>query len=226
MTFNRYRFFGYGARAALRNALALVFVLWPLVGWAEDDMPDKTVIAFGDSLTQGFGLPEAQGFVPQLQAWLADQGQPVRVVNAGVSGDTTAGGAARIAWTLAEPADLVIVALGGNDVLRGLDPGQARANLTMILQTLQGAGVPAMLVGMRAPGNFGADYQAQFDAIYPDLAAQFDVPLYPFFLAALEGDAPTDILAYLQPDGLHPTGDGVARIVADMGPVVQAALAD
>ncbi len=211
----------HGARRALRNMVALVFLTLPMGVLAQD----RTIIAFGDSLTQGYGLPQAEGFVPQLETWLQAQGEDVRVVNAGVSGDTTAGGAARIAWTLAEPADLVIVALGGNDVLRGLDPAQARANLTAILEAVTATQTPAMLVGMRAPGNYGADYKAQFEAIYPDLSQAFEAPLYPFFLQAIEGAQPSDILEFLQPDGLHPNAEGVGRIVQDMGPMVRAVLA-
>jgi len=220
MAFGKLVSLQHGALCGLRNMVALVFLTLPAVVVAQD----KTLIAFGDSLTQGYGLPQADGFVPQLESWLLDQGQSVRVVNAGVSGDTTAGGAARIAWTLAEPADLVVVALGGNDVLRGLDPDQARMNLTMILEAVTATNTPAMLVGMRAPGNYGEDYKSRFEAIYPDLAAQYDIPLYPFFLQALEGDQPTDILQFLQPDGLHPSAIGVGMIVDDMGPSVLAAL--
>lgn len=179
-----------------------------------------TITALGDSLTHGYGLAQGDGFVPQLQEWLADQGADVRVINAGVSGDTTAGGRARVDWALADGPDAVIVALGGNDVLRGLPADAARENLAAILAAA--APQPVLLVGIAAPGNFGAAYQAEFDALYTDLAQEYDTLLYPDFLAPLR-DAQSDATArsqWVQADGIHPNRDGVARIVADMGPMV------
>lgn len=181
-----------------------------------------TVAALGDSLTQGYGLPQEQGFVPQMQAWLIAQGADVVLINAGVSGDTTAGGAARIGWTLTPEVDALIVALGGNDLLRGLDPATSRANLEAILQAA--AGVPVLLVGMQAPGNYGPDYKAAFDALYPDLAAQYGTLYVESFLGGISapGADPAEALPYLQGDGIHPNAEGVARIVEAMGPVVLA----
>ena len=181
-----------------------------------------TIAALGDSLTQGYGLAQADGFVPQLQAWLDDQGADVRLINAGVSGDTTAGGAARVAWTLTPDVDAMIVALGGNDMLRGIDPAEARSNLDTILRTAQQAGVDVLLVGMRAPGNFGADYQAEFDAIYPALARDYGTVFAQDFLAAITADGrdPSVVRTRMQADGIHPNATGVALIVRALGPAV------
>ncbi len=183
-----------------------------------------TVAALGDSLTQGFGLPAEDGFVPQLQVWLTDHGADVVVLNAGVSGDTTAGGLARLDWTLGPEVDAMIVTLGGNDLLRGLDPAEVRGNLDAILTGAEARGVRVLLVGMRATGNYGADYKAEFDAIYPELAARHGAALYPFFFEGLLSgtDEQTAREAYMQPDGIHPNAAGVARIVAAMGPAVLA----
>lgn len=181
-----------------------------------------TIAALGDSLTQGYGLAQSDGFVPQLQAWLDGQGADVRLINAGVSGDTTSGGAARVAWTLTPDVDAMIVALGGNDMLRGSDPGLARDNLDTILRTAQAAGVDVLLVGMRAPGNFGADYKAEFDAIYPALAQEYGTVYAPDFLAAIiaGGTDPAVVGDRMQADGIHPNAKGVALIVKDLGPAV------
>lgn len=180
-----------------------------------------TIVAFGDSLTQGYGLPVEEGFVPQLRAWLAAQGQEVDLMNAGVSGDTTAGGLARIEWTLTPDVDGLILALGGNDLLRGLDPALSRANIEGILQVTQAAGIPVLLVGMQAPGNYGPDYQAAFEAIWPDLAAQYDALYFESFFKGLgEGDLAA-ARQFFQDDGIHPNAEGVALIVDAMGPAVQ-----
>ena len=181
-----------------------------------------TLAALGDSLTQGYGLPEEEGFVPQLRGWLAENGAPgVEVINAGVSGDTSAGGLARIGWTLGDDVDGLIVALGANDVLRGIQPEVTEANLDGILAAADDAGVPVLLSGMRAPGNYGPEYKADFDAIYPELAEKHDAILHPFFLRGLgSGEAMTGARSLMQPDGLHPNPEGVARIVADIGPYV------
>jgi acyl-CoA thioesterase-1 len=178
--------------------------------------------ALGDSLTQGYGLPQSDGFVPQLDDWLAGQGAEVEIINAGVSGDTTAGGAARVGWTLTPEVDGLIVALGANDFLRGIDPAVARANLDTILSEAETAGLPVLLVGFRAPGNFGPDYKADFDAIYPDLAQTYGTLYAQDFFAgmAAAGAEPADLSALFQPDGLHPNAEGVARIVAGLGPAV------
>ncbi len=181
-----------------------------------------TIAALGDSLTQGYGLVEEQGFVPQLQRWLEAQGADVRLINAGVSGDTTAGGAARVAWTLTPEVDAMIVALGGNDLLRGIDPAVSRGNIEAILREAQAQGVDVLLVGMEAPGNYGADYKAQFDAIYPELSQAYGTLYLDSFFAGF-GEAaedPAQLRDVMQGDGIHPNADGVAQIVEGIGPKV------
>ncbi|MGJ8615679.1 MAG: arylesterase [Sulfitobacter sp.] len=196
-----------------------------VLSFASAAQADEVVIAaLGDSLTQGYGLPVEDGFVPQLQRWLADAGADVRLVNAGVSGDTTAGGLARVDWTLTPDVDGMIVTLGGNDLLRGLDPGQARSNIAGILQAADTADVEVLLVGMQAPGNLGAEYKTQFDQLYPDLAEEYDTLFHKSFFAGLvEDDAPFDPVAlqvFFQSDGIHPNAEGVTKIVARIGPEV------
>jgi len=207
----------------IRNVLAAGFVA---LGGAAASEP-VTIATLGDSLTQGFGLREAEGFVPQMAAWLDAQGQDVEMINAGVSGDTTQGGLSRVAWTLTPEVDAMIVALGGNDLLRGIDPALSRANIEGILKVAADAGVEVLLVGMEAPGNYGPDYKAAFDALYPDLAAAYGAVFYDSFFAAFEGqgDVPADLGVFIQPDGIHPSAQGVEAIVADMGPSVLALIA-
>lgn len=185
---------------------------------------DEVVIAaLGDSLTQGYGLPNGDGFVPQLNAWLEAQNVAVDVRNAGVSGDTTAGGLSRVDWTLTDDVDGLIVALGGNDYLRGLDPAMSRQNLEGILTAAQTKGVPVMLVGLRAGSNYGPDYKAEFDSIYIDLAAEYDALLFPEFFEGLrDASAAGDLTSFMQADGIHPNVAGVAKIVDAMGPTVRA----
>lgn len=186
-----------------------------------------TLVALGDSLTAGYGLAEGEGLVPQLEGWLKANGVEAVVVNAGVSGDTTAGGLSRLEWSLTPETDALMVTLGGNDMLRGLPPEEARANIAGILAGAKAKGLPVLIVGMQAPGNYGVDYKSAFDAVYPDLAAEYGATLYPFFfqgLAAGNTD-PAALRAFMQDDGIHPTAEGVGRIVADLGPAVQAFLA-
>ena len=173
------------------------------------------ILDFGDSLTAGYGLPESQAFPARLEAWLRRQGISARVVNAGVSGDTTAGGLARLDWALADKPDLVILALGANDALRGIDPAIVRANLDKMMRKIEAAGARLLLLGMRAPPNWGEAYRRDFDLIFPDLAHAHRVPLYPFIL---EGVAMQPQLN--QADGLHPNARGVAVMVDHVGPVV------
>ncbi len=182
------------------------------------------IVALGDSLTAGYGLHTQDGFVPQLQAWLDTNATDVTVVlrNAGVSGDTTAGGLSRTDWTLTPDVDAMIVTLGGNDYLRGIDPASSRENLHDILSKAQAADVDVLLVGMRVGGNYGADYQSAFEGMYPDLAALFDAPLYPSFFHALTAAAGSqaNIIEFMQDDGIHPNAKGVRKIVSDIGPAV------
>ena len=181
------------------------------------------ITAFGDSLVQGFGLPQGEGLVPQLEAWLRAKGADVSVANAGVSGDTTAGGAARIDWTLSDQPDAMVVLLGGNDLLRGLPPEQSRANLHQILSSAHARGVGLVLIGMKAPLNYGMDYKTAFDAIYTDLAAEFDAPLIEDAFAGMRleaGEDPQGWQVFMQADGIHPNREGVAANVAVIGPIV------
>ncbi len=188
---------------------------------------EVVIAALGDSLTQGYGLPAEEGFVPQLQAWLDAEGVEAKIVNAGVSGDTTAGGRARVDWTLTPEVDAMIVTLGGNDMLRGLDPAQARGNIDDILAAAKRAEGEVLLVGMSAPGNYGAGYKADFEALYPDLAEAHGTQFYPDFFTGLlaeeKGAASArseTIQRYFQGDGIHPNAEGVALIVEDIGPAV------
>ena len=205
----------YGAKSAVLN-IGLV-----TIAATSAQAEPVTVAALGDSLTAGYGLDTADGLVPQLQAWLDAQGVDVIVVNAGLSGDTTAGGLARVDWTLTDDVDAMIVALGANDYLRGLPPAVARENLNGIMAAAEAKGVETLIVGLDVGANYGADYKAEFDAIYPDLSAQYDAPLAPSFFAALIAQGGQDgLLGYLQGDGLHPTAEGVEIIVATLGPAV------
>lgn len=184
---------------------------------------DKVVLAFGDSLMAGYQLGPGEGFVPQLQAALAKAGTPCLVHNAGVSGDTSAQGRARLAWVLASlktKPDLAIVELGANDMLRGLDPAQAQANLDAILAELKKRRIKVLLAGMRAAPNLGHDYMVRFDGLYPALSKKYRVPLYPFFLAGVAGQRRLQIA-----DGMHPNPQGVKVIVAGILPAVRADLA-
>ncbi|SHK88236.1 acyl-CoA thioesterase-1 [Roseovarius marisflavi] len=205
----------YGAGRALGKAIA-AFLMLVSPAWAGP----VTVLALGDSLTQGYGLVEDQGFVPQMQKWIADQGVDARVVNGGVSGDTTAGGAARVEWSLTPEVDAMIVTLGGNDLLRGLDPAMSRGNIEKILTVAEAKGIEVLLVGMAAPGNYGAEYKADFDAIYPELSEAYGTLYAENFFAGLGEGAPADLQAYFQADGIHPNAEGVARIVEALGPSV------
>lgn len=183
-----------------------------------DPSPEPvTIVAFGDSLTAGYMLQPNQSFPAQLQMALEAKGHKVSIVNAGVSGDTTAGGLDRLAWTLQPVPDAVILELGANDALRGSDPAKARANLDSMLTTLKQSNIPVLLAGMKAPSNWGTEYVAAFDTIYPDLAAKHGVPLYPFFMDGVALNA-----KLTQPDGLHPTADGIAEIVKRILPDVEA----
>ena len=181
-----------------------------------------TVAALGDSLTQGFGLPAEQGFVPVLEAWLEAGGQDVELINAGVSGDTTAGGLSRVAWTLTPEVDALIVALGGNDLLRGLDPVVSRDNLDQILAFASERDLPVLLVGIEAPANYGPEFKTAFDGMFPALSEKYGALLYPSFLAPLttELDQAEALRAYMQPDGIHPNAAGVQVIVDAIGPKV------
>lgn len=200
----------------LRLALALFAIaLFP----ASAQAADKLVVAFGDSLTAGYRLPPGKGFAPQLEAALRRSGVAARVHNAGVSGDTTAQGKARLAWVLASlkaKPDLVIVELGANDMLRGLEPARAEKNLDAILGELRRRQIKVLLAGMVAAPNLGGDYAQQFNPIYARLAAKHRAALYPFFLQGVVGDRSLHI-----GDAIHPNERGVAVIVRGILPQVR-----
>ena len=177
------------------------------------------LLALGDSLTAGYGLAQEDAFPAQLETALRARGHAVAVLDAGVSGDTTAGGRARLDWVLADDPDAAIVALGGNDGLRGLDPAGTRATLTAIVERLRGEGIPVLIAGMLAPPNLGPDYGAAFNAVFPEVAEETGALLYPFFLEGVAAEP-----ALNQPDGIHPTAEGVAVMVAGILPAVEALL--
>ncbi|WP_240002332.1 arylesterase [Oleisolibacter albus] len=178
-----------------------------------------TIVTLGDSLSAGYKLPREAAFTSQLEAALKARGYDVRVPNTGVSGETTAGGLSRLDWLLADKPDMVIVELGANDGLRGIDPAATRANLDRILTRLKEKGVAVLLAGMLAPRNLGPEYARAFDALYPDLAKAHGVAFHPFFLEGVAMDP-----ALNQEDGMHPTAEGVAVIVRNILPGVIAVL--
>jgi acyl-CoA thioesterase I len=178
------------------------------------------ILALGDSLTAGYGLPKSEGFTERLQDALRAEGRNVLVINAGVSGDTSSGGHARLDWALADKPDALLLELGANDGLRGMEPKVTRANLDAILDKLTGMGIPVLFAGMRAPPNLGEEYGAEYSAVFTDLAAKYGVVFYPFFLDGVAGDP-----ALNQPDGIHPNPDGVAIVVERILPAVRKVLA-
>ena len=185
---------------------------------ARENRPVKMVV-LGDSLSAGLGLSAPAAFPARLQKALQSKGIAVDMVNAGVSGDTSSGGRDRLDWSVPEGTQAVIVELGANDALRGVDPKVTRSALTDILTRLKARGIAVLLCGMYAPPNYGADYSASFNAIYPDIAKQFGVPLYPFFLEGVATEAKLN-----QADGIHPTAEGVDTIVRNILPAVEAFL--
>ena len=206
--------------ASLWIMLAACLLLAPLHGIAAETQP-PVIVAFGDSLTAGLGLPQDQAFPAQLEAALKARGTEATVVNAGVSGDTAAAGLARLDWSLPDNASAVIIELGANDALQGVPPEGTKQALAKIIKTVQARGLPILLAGMEAPPNMGKDYADQFRAIYVDLAERYHVLLYPFFL---EGAAMNDGMT--QGDGLHPNAKGVAAIVENILPKVEELLAE
>ena len=186
-----------------------------------------TLVALGDSLTAGYGLADqTQGFVPVLEGWLKAKGHDVVVQNAGVSGDTTAGGLARVGWALGPDTDALIVTLGGNDLLRGIDPAASKANLDGILKEAAARNLPVLLVSMKAPGNFGPEYKAAFDGMYGELAATYGSMLAEDFFGGLRAAGadpadPASFAKFMQADGMHPNPEGVKLIVEGLGPKVE-----
>jgi acyl-CoA thioesterase-1 len=209
--------FPYGALGRLVYALLLM-----AAAAAPAAAKDVHVLAFGDSLTAGYGLPPGQGFAPQLEAALRRHGVRAFVTDAGVSGNTAAQGRARLKWTLEglrEKPDLAIVALGANDMLRGLPPRQTRADLDAIVTELKRRGIPVLIAGMLAAPNLGGRYRSEYDSIFPALAREHGATLYPFFLAGVAGNP-----ALALPDRMHPNFQGIKRMVSGITPTVLRAL--
>jgi acyl-CoA thioesterase-1 len=200
----------------LETVLALA-VMFMMAGLAPaQPAPAARLLVLGDSLTAGFGLPQDQAFPAKLQAWLKGTGLDVTVINAGVSGDTSAGGLARLDWAIGnDPPEFALVELGANDALRGLSPQALYDNLDKIITRLQAKKVKVLLAGMYAPRNYGSEYDKEFDAVYPRLAKAHGVPLYPFFLEGVAGNAGLN-----QADGIHPNASGVDAIVGRLGPEI------
>jgi acyl-CoA thioesterase-1 len=210
-------------RSAIRHAVfAIIYATVMAVVWpgAQASQRETVIVAFGDSLVAGYQLAPGVAFPAQLQDKLREEGVNARVVNAGVSGDTTADALARLDWALPDDADAVIVELGANDALRGFDLGETRRALDEILKKLKARDLPVLLAGMEAPRNYGEDYSQRFRAMFTDLAEKHDVLFYPFFL---EGVAMNPALN--QPDGIHPTAEGVAVIVENILPKVRKLIA-
>jgi len=200
------------------NLARLLLLACLLVSAQAAAVPVK-IMAFGDSLFAGYGVADSDNFPTQLQRALKADGKDVVVINAAVSGDTTADGLARLDWSLADKPGLVLLELGANDALRGLDPDRAKANLDKILARLKAADIPVLICGMIAPKNLGPDYGAKFDPMYLELATRYQAPLYPFILDGVALDP-----ALSQADGMHPNPRGVAVIVSKMLPYVERAL--
>ena len=201
---------GYVKQLVKTSAFLLTLIaIWPA------QAKDPVVLTFGDSLTAGYGLPRADGFVAQLQAALKRSGKAVRVKNGSVSGDTTSSGRARLAWILNEAVDLVIVELGANDALLGIPPRVTRKNLGAILVELKRRKISVLLAGMLAPPNWGPNYSQAFNSIYPDLAKLHGAKLYPFFLDGVAAKSHLN-----QSDGIHPNANGVRVIVDALTPYV------
>lgn len=203
-----------GRRAAL--AFLIVSLLMTLTTPLRAAERPLNLVALGDSLTAGFGLPADAAFPVQLEAALKARGHAMTIANAGVSGDTATGGLDRVAWSVPDGTDGVILELGANDMLRGTDPAVTEKALDAIISGLKARGIPVLLAGMRAAPNLGPDYGRRFDAIYPRLAARYGLILYPFFLDGIAGDRSLNLA-----DGLHPTKAGVARIVTGILPSVE-----
>jgi acyl-CoA thioesterase-1 len=206
-------------RGALLGVVAIIAALLAIAAPSSSAAAPPRILAFGDSLMAGFGLPPDDAFPVRLQQKLAAAGITAEVINGGVSGDTTAGGLARLDWALSDKPDYVLVELGANDMLRGVDPKLTYANLDAMLTRIAASGAKIMLLGMKAVPNWGAEYRRDFDAIFPTLAEQHHVPLYPFFLDGVAADSSLN-----QADGLHPNAEGVAILVDRIAPYVESLL--
>ena len=208
----------------IRSFLGLSLLLLALLAPPAAAEQNVKLLAFGDSLIHGYGLPQGETFPEQLEAALRARGYAVEVINGGNSGDTTAAGRARLDWALADKPDMVLLELGGNDLLRGIDPDETRRNLDHILARLKEENLAVLFAGMRAPTNMGRAYIEAFDGIFPALAEKHDVAFYPFFLDGVALNRELNL-----PDGLHPNAKGVAviveRILPALEPLIQPLLA-
>ncbi len=204
----------YGGRLSIINIFTVLLVIFCISSDVNAKNPVK-IVAIGDSLTAGYGLPQGEDFPSQLEAALREEGIDVIVENAGVSGDTSTGGLQRLDWALGNGADFVILELGANDALRGIDPEKTRENLDQILQILAEKNLPVLLAGMKAPPNMGQEYTREFDQIFPDLAKKHDTDFYPFFLEDVAA-----VPELNQSDYIHPNAAGVKIIVDNMLPYV------
>ena len=197
--------------------MRLIFIfLFAALVLASPALATTTLLALGDSLTAGYGLEQGHAMPSILEAALAKAGADVKIINAGISGDTAAQGAARLDWALTPDVKGLIVEFGANDALRGLDPAETDKALRQIMATAKARNLPVLVLGMKAPPNLGPDYQAKFDAIFPKLAADYGATLYPFYLDGVAAQSDLN-----QQDGMHPNDKGVALIVARLVPVVK-----
>jgi len=205
---------GYGGYTMKFNILALLIAAFCITSYVRAEETLR-IVAIGDSLTAGYGLPTGEDFVTQLETAFQADGYNVEIKNAGASGDTTAGGLQRIDWAIGKGADFVILELGANDALRGIEPDETRRNLSQIIELIQQKDIPILLAGMRAPPNMGSEYANAFDQIFPDLASRYKTGYYPFFLEGVAADP-----ALNQDDYIHPNAEGVKVIVGNMLPYV------
>ncbi|WP_169546250.1 arylesterase [Sneathiella aquimaris] len=208
----KHDFLAYGKFTRFFNIFAVVALFFLQIQSVTAN-ETRRLVAFGDSLTAGYGLPQTEAFTVQLEAALQKAGLDIKVENAGVSGDTSTGGLQRLDWAIGNGADFVLLELGANDALRGIEPSVTRKSLMKIIEKLQEKDIPVMLAGMKAPPNMGPEYQEEFDRIYPELAKKYKIAFYPFFL---EGVASIPDLN--QEDAIHPNKEGVALIVEKMTP--------
>ncbi|MEX1034937.1 MAG: arylesterase [Sneathiella sp.] len=198
------------------NIIALIFAVFCVASTVQSEEA-RRIVVIGDSLTAGYGLPTGEDFVTQLETALRDKGYDVKIDNAGVSGDTSAGGLQRLDWAIGDGADFIILELGANDALRGIDPEETRNNLSLIIEAIQDRGIPVLLAGMKAPPSMGSEYTSVFDQIFPDLASKYKTGYYPFFLDGVAADSTLN-----QEDYIHPNAEGVKVIVSNILPYVTA----
>ena len=206
---------GLGVTAILTMAASIAMLAMILLAAPVRAEDPARIMLYGDSLLAGYGLADEHTVATKLDAALREKGQDVEIINASVSGDTTAGGVSRLDWALSDDPDLVILALGGNDILRAIDPANTRANLSAMMERFEAEGVPVLLAGMVAPKSLGPEYAEAFDVIYPELAAKHSAGFYPFLLEGVAGDRTMN-----QNDGIHPNPAGVNRIVEGLTPLV------